>query len=211
MMSKRFNVTAKIYSNDLSADLINRVECRIEIDSKLLSSIGSNSGKNEHNSNETTSNNSTHINKSARGGEIDDTVVSNPTLLIDDQLLKASTGTITTLIALLVLTLFAVIACCSGLVWFKCHQKNGRGARNHGFASSSASSMSTGSPHSPLSELAATAKNGKAANKPNDLRRVFSIRLPFDIFDKRSSESNQINSKKFNVISTIIIFLQKRL
>lgn len=188
----RFNVSAKIYSSDLAAELINRVECRIEIDSKVL--VGLNSRKVD-------SNNHSQIINLTTAAPLDDTVISNPTLLIDDQLLKASTSTISTLLVILVVTVLMIVVCCSGFMWFKCRRKRtgSAGSGRGPFASSSASSMSTGSPHSPLSELAAAGKKSPISNDANGnhLRRVFSIRLPFEFFDRKSDR--HIDSKKFTV------------
>lgn len=285
-------MTAKIYSKDLSAELINRVECRIEIDSEILSAVSEIMRKENASSSRSENNNRTksstlsidkgesqqksstiHLIAAAKGDQYEkkvdnqdenEVMVTNPTLLIDDQLLKASTTTISTLVALLVLTVLTVVGCCSGFVWFKCRVKRqerdegsgggGRGLRGGGnrcvsssgssgtgvmirgplFGSSSASSMSTGSPHSPLSELAG--KRDSLEKKPppsrlsahnnnnpsKDFKRVFSIRLPFDLLldhkgfsrhhrhhhhhHKHHYHHGAESSNKFNVSSSKFIF-----
>lgn len=89
------------------------------------------------------------------------------------------------------------------------------------FGSSSASSMSTGSPHSPLSDAGGHVKRDSLEKPPlshedlviasngapssRDFRRVFSIRLPFDLFfDRGGFSRHQSATNKFNVIYLFI-------
>lgn len=132
----------------------------------------------------------------ASPNDINSGVITNPTLLIDDQLLRDSTTTITTLVVLLALTLFLSVACCSGFMWFKCRGKSvsdsgaaGGGSRGAAFVSSSASSMSSeGINKRPLPSISDKQSDEESPAKISDFRRVFSIRLPaFDFFDKKCS------------------------
>lgn len=178
----RFNVSAKIYSTDLKAELANRVECRIEIESKSL----------------TLSTNSRSLDQSNKSMDQQTTTLTNPTLLIDEQLFKDS-KTIS-LVGVLVLTLFVSILGCSSLMWFKCRHKASNLRR------SLSSSMSSGSP-SPSSEPTSVTKikENKGHAVKSDFKRAFSVRLPFDFFDRsqttrtNNNDNDKMGSKKFGV------------
>ena len=211
-------MSAKIYSPDLTAELVNRVECRIEIESK--SSV--------------LSTNSRRLEPTDDGEQLSTTPMANPTLLIDDQLFK-DTKTISTLISILALTLFVTILCCSSLMWYKCRdramaaatarlrQRRQRLRRRQQRTLSSSMSSSGGSSPSPSSNTAEAMSvtkikeninsnnnnnnnNNKGGGIPSksDFRRIFSIRLPYDFFDRSQTRTNfhendKLGSKKFGV------------
>ena len=143
------------------------------------------------------------------------------TTLLDDALLRDTSRTIVTLIGLLMLTLFMSIACCSAIMWLRC--KRNYDSSSFGMGSSSASSMSSGAPPSPpMSDLNSVEKRSAGNERAGVMKAkrdgagagggggggVFSIRAPFDFFDKTNSkfESKEIRS---NCIYLFILLRNK--
>ena len=166
-----FNVSVRIFSPDLSVELENHVECKIQIESKQLGLDSSSSANMKFSLDRNEKTSSFRVRTATKGVYQTTRPPNLPVLFMNEQMFKDAT-TVYVLIGIITGTLVIMLFCASVFMWFKC-RKFSKKCHRHRHSSHVAGSV------------AMILNNENKYSKKSLKAMLGGNKMPFDLLDKQ--------------------------